>query len=53
VWECGFHNFTQVEFKTVHQAVNGDVVLAEQIHDLALPSGPLLPVMNMAVYEIR
>ena len=53
VWAEVFRNFAQVEFKTVHQAVNGDVVIAEQIHGLALPGGSLVPVMNMAVYEIR
>ncbi|MCI2421705.1 nuclear transport factor 2 family protein [Saccharopolyspora sp. K220] len=53
VWKQVFANFEQVEFETVHQAVNGDVVIAEQIHGLALPGRPLAPVMNMAVYEIR
>jgi limonene-1,2-epoxide hydrolase len=45
--------FEHVEFETVHQAVNGDVVIAEEVHGLALPGGPLAPIMNMAVYEIR
>jgi limonene-1,2-epoxide hydrolase len=53
VWENVFSNFAQVKFETVHQAVNGDVVIAEQVHGLALPGGPLAPVMNMAIYEIR
>ncbi|MGY0021449.1 hypothetical protein ACVHNB_21125 [Streptomyces sp. YJ-C3] len=30
-----------------------DVVIAEQIHGLALPGKKLAPVMNMAVYELR
>jgi limonene-1,2-epoxide hydrolase len=42
-----------VRFETVHQAVDGDVVLAEQIHHLGLPGGPVAPIMNLAVYEIR
>ncbi|MFI0467139.1 nuclear transport factor 2 family protein [Saccharopolyspora sp. 5N102] len=53
LWKAVFENFDRVEFETVHQAVNGDVVIAEQIHGLALPGGPLAPVMNMAVYEIE
>jgi limonene-1,2-epoxide hydrolase len=53
VWENVFSSFAQVKFETVHQAVNGDVVIAEQVHGLALPGGPLAPIMNMAVYEIR
>ncbi|MFC4330760.1 nuclear transport factor 2 family protein [Streptomyces andamanensis] len=53
VWKNVFGAFERVEFDTVHQAVNGDVVIAEQVHGLALPGGPLAPVMNMAVYEMR
>ncbi|MEU6322760.1 nuclear transport factor 2 family protein [Streptomyces sp. NPDC047009] len=53
LWEGIFGNFSQVKFETVHQAVNGDVVIAEQLHGLALPGGALAPIMNMAVYEIR
>jgi limonene-1,2-epoxide hydrolase len=52
VWKGVFSNFEQVRFETVHQAVDRDVVIAEQIHGLALPCGPLAPIMNMAVYEI-
>ncbi|MGW3496287.1 nuclear transport factor 2 family protein [Streptomyces sp. NPDC001020] len=52
LWEGVFANFGQVQFETVHQAVNGDIVIAEQIHGLALPGGKLAPVMNMAVYEL-
>lgn len=53
LWKGVFANFGQVKFETVHQAVNADVVIAEQIHGLALPGGKLAPVMNMAVYELR
>ncbi|MGH1556546.1 nuclear transport factor 2 family protein [Streptomyces sp. L7] len=37
VWKHVFDSFEQVGFKTVHQAVNGDIVIAEQVHGLALP----------------
>jgi limonene-1,2-epoxide hydrolase len=53
LWKGVFANFAQVKFETVHQAVNGDVVIAEQVHGLGLPGRPLAPIMNMAVYEIR
>jgi limonene-1,2-epoxide hydrolase len=53
IWRGVFRNFAEVKFSTVNQAVNGDVVLAEQVHGLALPGGPLAPIMNLAVYEIR
>ncbi|MFF4837473.1 nuclear transport factor 2 family protein [Streptomyces sp. NPDC001315] len=53
LWKGVFANFGQVKFETVHQAVNGDVVIAEQVHGLALPGGKLAPIMNMAVYELR
>ena len=53
LWRGVFANFAQVKFETVHQAANGDVVIAEQIHGLALPGGKLAPIRNMAVYEIR
>jgi limonene-1,2-epoxide hydrolase len=53
VWEGVFRNFERVEFEIVHQAVNDNVVLAEQVHGLALPGGPLAPVMNLAVYEFE
>ncbi|QOV43521.1 nuclear transport factor 2 family protein [Streptomyces chromofuscus] len=53
LWEHIFATFEQVRFETVHQAVSADVVIAEQVHGLALPGRPLAPVMNMAVYEIR
>jgi len=53
VWKGVLANFEQVEFSTVHQAVNGDVVIAEQVHGLGLPGRKVAPVMNMAIYEIR
>ncbi|XVV16668.1 nuclear transport factor 2 family protein [Actinoplanes sp. CA-131856] len=53
IWHGVFQNFAQVKFETVNQAVDGDVVLAEQVHGLALPGGKLAPIMNLAVYEIR
>jgi len=53
MWEGVFGNFKVVRFETVHQAVDGDVVLAEQIHHLGLPGGPVAPIMNLAVYETR
>lgn len=53
VWAGVFANFAEVRFETPSQAVNGDVVLAEQVHGLALPGGALAPIKNMAVYELR
>ncbi|MFF4198742.1 nuclear transport factor 2 family protein [Nonomuraea sp. NPDC001831] len=53
LWKGIFAKFAQIKFETVHQAVNGDIVIAEQIHGLALPGGKLAPVMNMAIYELR
>ncbi|RYE41813.1 MAG: nuclear transport factor 2 family protein [Hyphomicrobiales bacterium] len=53
MWAGVFRSFARVKFETVNQAVNGDIVIAEQIHGLALPGRELAPVRNMAVYEIR
>ncbi|WP_346534412.1 nuclear transport factor 2 family protein [Micromonospora sp. DPT] len=53
VWRGVFGTFAEVQFTTVHQAVDGDVVIAEQVHGLGLPGRPVAPVMNMAIYEIR
>ncbi|MGC5311793.1 nuclear transport factor 2 family protein [Micromonospora zamorensis] len=53
LWAGVFGTFAEVQFTTVHQAVNGDVVIAEQVHGLGLPGRPVAPVMNMAVYEIQ
>ena len=53
--KTGCHSCTpkqRVEFSTIHQAVNGDVVLEEQIHGLALPGRPLAPIKNVAVYRV-
>jgi limonene-1,2-epoxide hydrolase len=52
LWARVFAQFEVVRFETVHQATDGQVVLAEQIHHLGLPGGPVAPVMNLAVYEI-
>jgi len=35
VWAGVFRGMAQVEFTTLHQAVSGDLVLAEQVHGLA------------------
>jgi limonene-1,2-epoxide hydrolase len=53
VWKGVFASFEQIQFSTVHQAVNGDIVIAEQVHGLSLPRRKVAPVMNMAIYEIR
>lgn len=53
LWKGVFASFGRVKFETVHQAVSGDVVIAEQVHGLGLPGRRLAPVMNMAIYEIR
>lgn len=53
MWRGVFANFDKVRFETLNQAVNGDVVIAEQIHGLGLPGRPVAPIVNMAVYEIR
>ncbi|MEU4097231.1 nuclear transport factor 2 family protein [Streptomyces sp. NPDC026673] len=53
MWRNVFDTFEQVSFETVHQAVNGDVVIAEQVHGLGLPGRAPAPVMNLAVYELR
>src|ERR1700753_3427337 len=52
LWEGVFDNFETIRFETVHQAVNGDVVIAEQIHGLGLPGRSSVPLMNMAIYEM-
>jgi limonene-1,2-epoxide hydrolase len=53
VWAGVFTAFAEVRFETLSQAVNGDVVFAEQVHGLALPGGALAPIRNVAVYELR
>jgi limonene-1,2-epoxide hydrolase len=53
LWDGVFGNFETIRFETLHQAVNGDVVIAEQIHGLGLPGKSPAPVMNMAIYEMR
>ena len=53
LWAGVFTAFAEVRFETLSQAVSGDLVIAEQVHGLALPGGALAPIKNMAVYEIR
>lgn len=53
IWKRVFETFEEVRFETIHQAVNGQIVLAEQFHHLALPGRESVPVRNMAVYEVR
>ncbi|WP_121709536.1 nuclear transport factor 2 family protein [Streptomyces sp. E5N91] len=53
MWAGVLSNMEQVEFTTLNQAVNGDVVIAEQVHGLALPGRKLAPIKNMAVYRLR
>jgi limonene-1,2-epoxide hydrolase len=53
MWVGVFTNFEVVRFETVHQAVNGDIVIAEQIHHLGLPNKTPAPIMNLAVYELQ
>ncbi|UBU11044.1 nuclear transport factor 2 family protein [Nonomuraea gerenzanensis] len=53
LWAGVFSAMERVEFTTLHQAVNGDTVIAEQLHGLALPGRPLAPIRNMAIYRLR
>jgi limonene-1,2-epoxide hydrolase len=53
VWEGVFRNFEQVEFTTLHSAVNGDLVIEEQVHGFGLPGRKLAPVKNMAIYRLQ
>ncbi|GAA3475755.1 nuclear transport factor 2 family protein [Streptomyces yanii] len=53
LWAEVFSTMERVEFTTLNQAVNGDIVIAEQIHGLALPGRPFAPIKNMAVYRMR
>lgn len=53
MWAGVLSAMERVDFTTLHQAVNGDVVIEEQIHGLALPGRPLAPIKNMAVYRLR
>ena len=53
MWAGVFANFVEVKFETVNQAVEGDVVIAEQVHGLGLRAGRLAPIKNLAVYEMR
>jgi limonene-1,2-epoxide hydrolase len=42
-----------IRFETVHQALNGDDVIAEQIHGLGLLGKTPTPVVYMAIHEMR
>ncbi|GGJ71954.1 nuclear transport factor 2 family protein [Streptomyces brasiliensis] len=53
LWSGVFGKFKRLEFSTLYQAVNGDVVLEEQIHGLALPGRNIAPIKNVAVYRVR
>ncbi|MDX3072099.1 nuclear transport factor 2 family protein [Streptomyces sp. NPDC088354] len=53
MWAGVFGSFERVEFTTLHSAVNGDLVIEEQIHGLALPGRQLAPIRNMAVYRLE
>ncbi|OLT46129.1 nuclear transport factor 2 family protein [Cellulosimicrobium sp. CUA-896] len=53
LWAGVFRTFERVRFETLNQAVDGDTVIAEQIHGLALPGRDLAPIRNLAVYELR
>jgi limonene-1,2-epoxide hydrolase len=52
VWRGVFSSMSEVAFTTEHQAVNGDVVLEEQVHGLALPGRAIAPIRNMAAYRV-
>jgi limonene-1,2-epoxide hydrolase len=52
-WEHAFSMFETVRFETLNQAINGSVVLAEQLHHLALKGRESAPIRNMALYEMR
>lgn len=53
MWNSVFDTFERVEFSTLHQAVNKDLVIAEQIHGLGLPGRALAPIRNVAIYRVR
>ncbi|GBR00229.1 limonene-1,2-epoxide hydrolase catalytic domain [Komagataeibacter europaeus] len=53
IWKRVFTAFAQVRFETIRQAVDGAIVLAEQIHHLALPGRESAAIPNMATYEVR
>lgn len=52
-WRGVFATMERAEFTTLHQAINGDTVIEEQIHGLALPGRALAPIKNMAIYRIQ
>jgi limonene-1,2-epoxide hydrolase len=42
-----------IHFETVHHALHGDDAIAEQIHGLGLLGKTPMPVVNMAIYQMR
>lgn len=53
LWGRVFTMFETVRFETLNQAIDGNIVLAEQIHHLSLAGREPAPIRNMAVYEMR
>jgi limonene-1,2-epoxide hydrolase len=53
LWGGVFGQFARVEFTTLHQAAEGDVVIAEQVYGLGLPGRALVPIRNVAVYRVQ
>jgi limonene-1,2-epoxide hydrolase len=53
LWRAVFGQMGAVDFSTLHQAVDGEMVLAEQIHGLALPGRKMADIRNVAVYRVR
>lgn len=53
LWRGVFGAMGEVSFSTIHQATDGDIVVAEQIHGLGLPGRALADIRNMAVYRLQ
>jgi limonene-1,2-epoxide hydrolase len=53
LWGGVFAAMGEVAFSTIHQAVNGEIVLAEHVHGLALPGRQVTEIKNMAAYRVR
>jgi limonene-1,2-epoxide hydrolase len=53
VWRGVFRAMAAVEFSTLLLVADGDLVMAEQIHGLALPGRSMARIRNMAVYRIE
>jgi limonene-1,2-epoxide hydrolase len=52
-WRGVFEHFEALRFETANQAVNGNIIIAEQIHYLTLPGKKPVPIMNMAIYKLQ